>query len=84
MLIWDVVISPKWGFVVKLIEGPRTETGVGDDLVAIITLLSVLGLHLPIPALTDSVLDFLRGLERLERLGERGTNYFWATGKVGK
>lgn len=52
----------------SLCESSRTETGICDDLVSIIALLSMLGLHLSIPACTNSVLDCLCGLERLEGL----------------
>lgn len=45
-----------------------TETSISDNLVSIITLLSMLGLHLSIPTHANSVWDFLRGLERLEGL----------------
>lgn len=49
-------------------KAQHTETSISDDLVSIITLLSVLGLHLSIPTDADSVLDILCGLERLEGL----------------
>ena len=48
-----------------------TETSISDNLVSVITLLCVLGLHLSVPTHTDSVRDFLCGLERLEGLDKK-------------
>lgn len=49
-------------------KAQHTETSISDNLVSIITLLSVLGLHLSIPTRADSVFHILCGLERLEGL----------------
>ena len=49
-----------------------TETGVGDDLVAVVTLLSLGGLDPPVPTHAQLLGDFLCGLEGMEGLEERG------------
>ena len=48
-----------------------TETGVGDDLVAVVTLLSLGGLDPPVPAHPHLLRNFLCGLEGVEGLEER-------------
>lgn len=52
----------------SLYKTELTETSVSDNLVSIVALLAVLGLNLSVPTHTNSVRDFLCGLERLEGL----------------
>lgn len=50
------------------LQNELTETSISDNLVSVITLLSVLGLHLSVPTHANSVWDILCGLEWLEGL----------------
>lgn len=63
------MMQHKWSHDLDDLDGGGlTETGVGDDVVPVVTLLSVLRLHLPVPAGSQPVRKLLRGLERLEGL----------------